>query len=230
MQGTCDQRFGVVREAFERNFRDGDEVGAAVCVVIDSRVVVDGWGGFADATPETAPSSTRSTTPWVRSRRRRIYGAGMELQRATAEIYLRHGFGQMLEAADRLGDDLVNVRPHGPTTNSVAALVVHCCELTKFWLGHVGLGKPNKRDRDREFEATATVAELHTRVEEAIAQALVDIDQMCDGVTALDNEVRQFLPGGDTSDASVLLHVIEEIFQHVGHMELTVDALSSSTS
>lgn len=150
----------------------------------------------------------------------------MQLERATAEIYLRHGFVQMVEAVDRLGDELVNVKPHGPSTNSVAALVVHCCELTKFWLGHVGLGKPNERDRDAEFEATATVAELHDRVEEAIAQALVDIEQMCDGVTALDNEVRHFLPGGDTSDASVFLHVVEEIFQHVGHMQLTVDALA----
>lgn len=152
----------------------------------------------------------------------------MELQRTTAETYLRHGFGQMLEAVDRLGDDLINVKPHGPTTNSVAALVVHCCELTKYWLGHVGLGKPNERDRDAEFHATATVAELHARVEEAIAQAVVDIEQLNVGVTALDNEARLFLPNGDTSDASVFLHVVEEIFQHVGHMDLTVDALTST--
>lgn len=151
----------------------------------------------------------------------------MELQPSTTETYLRHAFSQMLGVVDRLGDDRINVKPHGPRTNSVAALVVHCCELTKFWLGHVGLDKPNERDRDKEFEATATVAELHQRVTRALAQASIDIAEMERGPTAVDNEVRQFMPEGDPSDASVVLHVIEECYQHLGHMELTADALGA---
>src|SRR6266545_3979742 len=38
----------------------------------------------------------------------------MELQRGTAELYMRHAFRQMLDVADRLGDTRVNDRPLGP--------------------------------------------------------------------------------------------------------------------
>ena len=154
----------------------------------------------------------------------------MELEVTTVEVYLRHAFGQMSGVVDRLGDEKVNLKPHGPHTNSVAALVVHCCEVAKFWLGHVGLDKPSQRDRDAEFEATATVAELLARIDEALAQAVADVAAMQAGPTALDHPVREIMPGGDTSDAAVVLHVIEELFQHLGHMELTADALAERQS
>jgi CubicO group peptidase (beta-lactamase class C family) len=42
------ERFAAVRELFERNLADGTDLGAAFCVTVDDRVVVDLWGGFAD--------------------------------------------------------------------------------------------------------------------------------------------------------------------------------------
>lgn len=47
--GTCDARFTPVREAFGANFATRGELGAALCVRVGGRVVVDLWGGFADA-------------------------------------------------------------------------------------------------------------------------------------------------------------------------------------
>ena len=99
----------------------------------------------------------------------------MNLAPATAESYLRHAFAQMLGVADRLGDERVNLRPHGEGTNSVAALVVHCCGVAEFWLGHVALGRPTVRDRSAEFSSTATVAELHALVGATLATAAADI-------------------------------------------------------
>jgi CubicO group peptidase (beta-lactamase class C family) len=55
VHGTCSDRFTPVRQAFERNFEQGLEVGASVCVVHDGELVVDLWGGHADAD---------CTTPW----------------------------------------------------------------------------------------------------------------------------------------------------------------------
>ncbi|MBL8697918.1 MAG: beta-lactamase family protein [Alphaproteobacteria bacterium] len=49
VQGDCDPRFSRVREAFERNFSEDGEVGAAVAVMLDGRMVVDLWGGHRDA-------------------------------------------------------------------------------------------------------------------------------------------------------------------------------------
>jgi CubicO group peptidase (beta-lactamase class C family) len=47
--GACTAGFGAVRDAFEKNFTDGDEVGAAVAVWVDGDLVVNLWGGYADA-------------------------------------------------------------------------------------------------------------------------------------------------------------------------------------
>src|SRR4249920_2498713 len=66
----------------------------------------------------------------------------MELEVTTADTYMRLAFRQILEVADRLGDESVNVRPPGPETNTVAQLITHCCGVSEFWLGCVGLGRP----------------------------------------------------------------------------------------
>ncbi|MFJ9820726.1 serine hydrolase domain-containing protein [Streptomyces sp. NPDC101151] len=57
VHGHCDARFAAVREAFEENFRERGELGAAVAVTVDGETVVDLWGGWADAA---------GTRPWER--------------------------------------------------------------------------------------------------------------------------------------------------------------------
>jgi CubicO group peptidase (beta-lactamase class C family) len=47
--GECDERFAPVRTAFAANFVEQGEVGAAVSVFVDDRLVVDLVGGWADA-------------------------------------------------------------------------------------------------------------------------------------------------------------------------------------
>ncbi|ORB76092.1 serine hydrolase domain-containing protein [Mycobacterium scrofulaceum] len=47
--GSCASDFAGVRDAFERNFTLGDEVGAAVAVWVDGTLAVNLWGGWADA-------------------------------------------------------------------------------------------------------------------------------------------------------------------------------------
>jgi uncharacterized damage-inducible protein DinB len=149
----------------------------------------------------------------------------VNLDPTTAERYLRHAFGQMLAVAERLGDDLVNRRPHGEHSNAVAALVVHCCGVTEFWLGHVALGRPSRRDRTAEFSTEATVAELHDLVERTLATASSDIARLEAGKGNDESGVRSHLLDGDASDASAALHVLEEAYQHLGQMELTADVL-----
>ncbi len=57
VHGVCDSRFSTVRDAFAQNFIDHGEVGAALAVMVDGRMVVDLWGGHADAA---------RTRPWER--------------------------------------------------------------------------------------------------------------------------------------------------------------------
>ena len=48
VHGWTESPFEPVREAFERNFREHGEVGAACAVTLDGRPVVDLWAGTAD--------------------------------------------------------------------------------------------------------------------------------------------------------------------------------------
>ncbi|HET6857849.1 MAG TPA: serine hydrolase domain-containing protein [Streptomyces sp.] len=57
VHGQCDDRFAAVRAAFEENFRERGELGAAVTVLVGGESVVDLWGGWAD------PARSR---PWER--------------------------------------------------------------------------------------------------------------------------------------------------------------------
>ena len=53
IHGTCKPGFEAVRGAFEANFAEGLEIGAAAAVTVDGESVVDLWGGDAgtDGTP-----------------------------------------------------------------------------------------------------------------------------------------------------------------------------------
>lgn len=82
-------------------------------------------------------------------------GDVIEFATSTAHAYVRSPLEQLLVVAERLGDELANERPPGPHTNSVAAIIVHCCAVAEFWLGHVALGRPTTRDRDAEFAGHA---------------------------------------------------------------------------
>jgi CubicO group peptidase (beta-lactamase class C family) len=46
--GTCDDRFGPVRDAFEENFASQLELGASVAVTVGGQSVVDLWAGAAN--------------------------------------------------------------------------------------------------------------------------------------------------------------------------------------
>lgn len=153
----------------------------------------------------------------------------MELTAATAARYLRHAFAELLGVADRLGEVKVNERPLGPHTNSVTGLIMHCCGVAEFWLGHVGLGRPSQRDRDSEFTQTATLAELHRAAGVTLRQIETDLEQIAASADSEFVAGRQFLLDGDESDGALVVHVIEELFQHLGHAELAADALLSST-
>ncbi len=64
VEGTCDTKFARVRAAFADNFSRGEEVGAAVAVVIDGKPVIDLWAGHADAA---------CTRPWTRDTLVNVY-------------------------------------------------------------------------------------------------------------------------------------------------------------
>lgn len=67
IDGLCDPRFAAVREAFASNFAEHDEVGAALCIHVAERCIVDLWGGHVDAA---------RTRPWRRDTLVNAYSVG----------------------------------------------------------------------------------------------------------------------------------------------------------
>ena len=65
IDGEVEAGFEPVREAFEANFSQHGDIGAAVCLYQHGRPVVDLWGGVAD--PETGRPWTRDTLQLVYS-------------------------------------------------------------------------------------------------------------------------------------------------------------------
>ena len=67
VDGFCDPTFTAVREAFQENFHSCNELGAALCVFVDGRKVIDLWGGHQDR---------ERTRPWQRDTLVNIYSVG----------------------------------------------------------------------------------------------------------------------------------------------------------
>jgi len=77
VDGFVEAGWGGVRDAFAANFADHGEVGAAVCVYVDGRPVVDLWGGVADS--QTDRQWTRDTVVCVFSSTKGVTAIGANL-------------------------------------------------------------------------------------------------------------------------------------------------------
>ncbi|KQX08544.1 serine hydrolase [Leifsonia sp. Root1293] len=64
IDGVVDPRFSALREEFESRLATGDELGASLAVVLDGRLVVDLWGGWADQERTVPWASDTITNVW----------------------------------------------------------------------------------------------------------------------------------------------------------------------
>jgi uncharacterized protein (TIGR03086 family) len=141
-------------------------------------------------------------------------------------------FTRMIEILTVLGDDLANHRPDLPGANSCYAVVNHCIGVVEYWAGSFVAGQRIPRDRDAEFTATGTVSEIIDRLT-ALQERLpawADI-AVTEGIR--DRDVADGVKGGTTrvemlataTPEWTLLHILQDIAQHTGHLEITRDLL-----
>lgn len=156
--------------------------------------------------------------------------SNVEIGGATVAAYIRKAAAGYLSALDRFDDTTVNQTPPGPDTNSGTVIVTHAWGAARYWIDHVGLGRPTERVRDDEFTAVSTVADLKSLVSttaDGLAESVVQFDA---GPTGTQHEGRGRLAEEngepDGSDGSIVIHVLEELYQHLGHLDLTADALT----
>ncbi len=140
--------------------------------------------------------------------------------------YVDRAVEAMADIVGDLGDDLANTRPGLPGANSPYAILRHCLGVIEFWGGQVVAGRTVDRDRQAEFRASGAVAGLIADAQEAQRRFRADIvtadpkaRSMGDHLTTGPDELEL------TSQGHALLHIMEEVCQHLGQMEITRDLL-----
>jgi hypothetical protein len=130
---------------------------------------------------------------------------------------------QMAVIVRELGDDLVNQRPVLDGANSPYVILHHCLGVMEYWGGATVADRPIQRDRAAEFTATGTVADLLARA--SVARGRLESDVIgLDSMAPPPNVLGEAVPYNETK-GSVLIHILEELYQHLGQMELTRDIL-----
>jgi hypothetical protein len=125
-----------------------------------------------------------------------------------------------------LGDDLANRRPDLPAANSAYVILTHCLGVMEYWGGGTVAERDFTRDRASEFVARGGVGALATR-------ASVARRRLAEDIVGHDSTAAPAIVRPDPADpvpyderkGAVLVHVLEELYQHLGQMELTRDLL-----
>jgi CubicO group peptidase (beta-lactamase class C family) len=82
IEGFCAQKFEKVRTAFERNFLEHNEVGAAVSIWVEGDLAVSLWGGWRDA---------ENTKPWREDTLAAVYSGTKGLTSTCVHLLVDRG-------------------------------------------------------------------------------------------------------------------------------------------
>lgn len=129
-------------------------------------------------------------------------------------------------AVDRVDDSTVNAMPDLPSPNSPYQLVVHTLAAVDWWTSHIVLGESSDRNRPAEFEAQGTVGELQAALD-AAQHKLHALGPRLSSAQAVVNQPETQTPlEAEWTVGACMIHAYEEMAQHLGHLEITVDLVS----
>ncbi len=120
IHGHADPRFAGVRDAFAANFARGEDVGASVAVTLGGELVVDLWGGHADAA---------KTRPWQRDTIVNVYSTTKTM---TALCALLLADRDELDLAEKVAHYWPEFAANGKADITVAQLLAHSAGLSGF--------------------------------------------------------------------------------------------------
>jgi uncharacterized damage-inducible protein DinB len=129
--------------------------------------------------------------------------------------------------------ELLNRRPLGDETNSLAVIVTHALYSTRSWLSLATGAELPPRDRPAEFRTVATSAEELVSSVGAVGdecRSLLGDDATYDPAT---ERTPTWRSGPDdvnepTSAAWALIHAISHLQEHVAHAQLTRQILDAA--
>ena len=145
-----------------------------------------------------------------------------------ARDILGDSLSELRKAVDGCSADGLNRRPIEGDTNPLAVLVTHAMQSTRSWLS-LATGAPlPERDRDAEFLAVADdVAAFMSWLDDISAECreLLEGDVGYDPGATAPAPWRTDRPEEPVTAAWALLHALEHLREHVGHAQLTRQAL-----
>jgi len=141
--------------------------------------------------------------------------------------FVDQALDEMVSIVRELGDDLASTRPDLPGANSPYAILTHCLGVMEFWGGYMLADRPFERDRDAEFRAEGRVDDLVERAAASRRRLVADIAAGDPSAPPRHDPVFPEDAGTPiaTTQAGVLLHVLRELTQHLGQMEVSRDVL-----
>jgi hypothetical protein len=132
----------------------------------------------------------------------------------------------LVRIVKELGDELANERPRLRDANSAYAILTHCLGVMEYWGGGTVAERAYQRDRQAEFTARGDVASLLRRAVEARRRLAEDIAGRDWAAAPANVRGHPEDPAPyDQVKGAVTLHILEELYQHLGHMEITRDLL-----
>jgi uncharacterized damage-inducible protein DinB len=136
-------------------------------------------------------------------------------------------FGRLhdrMRAVVRELDESALSRAPADRENSIAVLVTHTLGSELGWL-HRAAGSSFKRDRDAEFRAKASAAELTKAIDatEPQVRELVAATEAAGYATT-----RKLGAGSEVTAAYCVSHALAHAAEHVGHAELTRNLLGQA--
>lgn len=140
--------------------------------------------------------------------------------------FLDRAFDGIVGAVTELGDDLANTAPPWRGANAPWAIGYHCTEVARYWIGHLIGGRSSTRDRMSEFIARGAGAQLVRIVDDLRVDLREDLSGF-DATAPLANfpPAAYEGPSRDLTPTGVLLHVLEELAQHHGQVQISRDIL-----
>lgn len=161
--------------------------------------------------------------------RPRLTGALDMISTADLLWYVDEALDAMIEIVTDLGDDRANQVPELDGANCAYAVLNHCLGVMEYWGGYVIAGRPDHRDRDGEFRARGDVAGLGQRARAARAQLAADLAGLDPSAPprGTADPADAALPLGRTQGGAAV-HILEELAQHRGQLDITRDLLASS--
>ncbi|WP_159614461.1 DUF664 domain-containing protein [Glutamicibacter sp. JC586] len=134
-------------------------------------------------------------------------------------------FDQLFETVNDIPDEVINSCSPIEGSNSPVQILLHCCGMMRRWSSTVNLGITVPRDRNAEFSAKLAKPDALNLASETRTAFVADISR-----TELHQSPAALPPGREieywmATCEGVLMHVYEELCQHLGHLEITRDFL-----